>query len=48
MLKIILKELTVIFPTILFCYIAYKFDCYNVVIIYLLIRIWVDNKIENK
>lgn len=48
MLEIILKELMVIFPTFLFCYIAYKFDCYNIMIIYLLVRIWVDNKLEDK
>ena len=47
MLKITQKELMVICPTLLFCYISHKFDCYNAMIIYLLVRIWVDNKIEN-
>ena len=47
MLKIIQKELMIIFPTILFCYIAYKFDCYNVIIICLLVRILIEKKIED-
>ena len=48
MLKIIQKELMIFFSALLFCYIAHKFDCYNVMIIYLLVRIWVDNKMEDK
>lgn len=47
MLKIISRELVVFVVVLLFCYFAHKFDCYNVMIIYLLVRIWLKNKIED-
>lgn len=43
MKNIILKEFCVIIPTLLFCYIAHKLDCYNVMIIYLLVRLYVED-----
>lgn len=48
MLKIISKELAVVVAFFLFYYFAYKFDCYNFVIIYLLARIWVERKIGDE
>ena len=39
MLDYLFKTLMIILPTILLCYIAYKFDCYNILIIYLLVAI---------
>ena len=39
MLDYLFKMLMIILPTILFCYIAYKLDCYPVLIIYLLVAI---------
>lgn len=38
----ILKEFCIIISTLLFCYIAHKFDCYNAMIIYLLVRLNVE------
>lgn len=38
----ILKEFCVIISSLLFCYIAYKLDCYNIMIIYLLVRLHVE------
>ena len=39
MFDYIFKMLAVILPTILLCYIAYKFDCYNMLIVLLLLAI---------
>ena len=36
------KELIIILFTILLSYISYKFDSFNVMIIYMLLRIWVE------
>lgn len=36
------KELIIIIFAILLSYISYKFDSFNVMIIYMLLRIWVE------
>lgn len=47
MLKIINRELCIFISTLFFCYIAHKFDSYNVMIIYLLVRMFVEKKFED-
>ena len=44
MLKTISKEIGIFISTLIFCYISHKFNSYNVMIIYLLVRIWIENK----
>ena len=44
-MKIIQKELIIFISTLILCYISHKLNCYNVMIIYLLVRIWVENKL---
>ena len=38
----IVEELVLLVFTILLSYISYKFDSFNVMIIYMLLRIWVE------
>ena len=46
MLKI-MKELCIFISTLFLCYISYKLNCYNTMIIYLLVRIWVENELKD-
>lgn len=47
MLKDILLKYTMIMgSTLIFCYIAHKFECWNVIIIYLLVLNLVESKGE--
>lgn len=41
-MKRIQKEIMIFFSTFIFCYIAKKLDCYDVYILYLLVRILVE------
>ena len=47
MIDLIIKKILFIVPTTLLCYIAYKFNCYNVLVIYLLVEILYEVR-ENK
>ena len=42
MLKIITREFGILASTFIFCYISHKFDSYNTMTIYLLVRIWLE------
>ena len=44
-MKIIQRELIIFISTLIFCYISYKLNCYNVIILYLLVRLWIENKL---
>ena len=41
-MNIIQKELLIITSTLIFCFIGKLFENYNVMIIYLLVRIWYE------
>ena len=41
-MKWLSKEIGIFFLTIILCYIAHKFECYNAMIIYLGARIYVE------
>lgn len=43
-MKLIQKEFMIFISTLLFCYISHKLDIYNVITIYLLVRIWIEIK----
>ena len=36
------KEIVTFLSTLLLCYVSYKLDTYNPMIIYLLVRVWVE------
>ena len=40
------KELLIIISTIIFCFIGKPFENYNIMIIYLLVRIWYETIIR--
>lgn len=42
------KELGIFFSTLIFCYFAHKFDTYNVMIVYMLVRIWFEINLDNR
>lgn len=43
-MKLIQKEFMIFISALLFCYIAHKLDSYNVMTMYLLVRIWIEIK----
>lgn len=43
-MKIVQREFMIFVSTLMFCYIAHKLDSYNVMTIYLLVRIWLGLK----
>ena len=38
------QEIMIFISSLIFCYIAHKLNSYNIIIIYILVRIWVENK----
>ena len=46
-MKLIQKEFMIIISALLFCYIAHKFNSYNVMTIYLLVRIWLEMRFSD-
>ena len=41
-MKTLLKEFGIFFSTLIFCYFAHKFNTWNTMIIYMLVRIWFE------
>jgi hypothetical protein len=43
-MKTLKQEIMIFISALTFCYIAHKLNAYNVIIIYILARIWIENK----
>lgn len=43
-MKALKQEILIFISSLTFCYIAKKLNAYNVIIIYILVRIWIENK----
>lgn len=42
-MKILIKELAIFFPVFILNYFGYIFDCYNTILLYMVVRIWMES-----
>lgn len=46
-MKLIQKEFIIVISALLLCYVSHKLDSYNVMTIYLLVRLWLEMRFSD-